>query len=317
MSARIEVIRESAQLEKVRPQWQALFERVTTATPFQSPDWLLPWLRHFRSGQLFAITVWMGSDLAGIAPLLCNDGRLSFVGSGITDYNDVLIAQEHRELVAKLTLNFLISQNVQCELDEIPPTSPLLNEIESVCDASPCPIVDLATFHLPTKRRKQFAASLSRLRQLGECSFECAAAPQIPEYMQALFHLHEERWKTRSETGVLEDHRLREFHSEVAERFCKAGFLRFYGLRFNGSLRSVLYCFSLQRCVYYYLGGFDPDLGAYSPGSLLIDFAIHEARAAGFQKFDFLRGSEPYKYSWGAVDRMNKRLTIYSSRAAD
>jgi CelD/BcsL family acetyltransferase involved in cellulose biosynthesis len=60
--------------------------------------------------------------------------------------------------------------------------------------------------------------------------------------------------------------------------------------------------------MHYYLGGFDPAWDRFSPGSLLIQYALEFAREAGDSCFDFLRGAEPYKYRWGAVDRPQYRI---------
>jgi CelD/BcsL family acetyltransferase involved in cellulose biosynthesis len=51
--------------------------------------------------------------------------------------------------------------------------------------------------------------------------------------------------------------------------------------------------------MHYYLSGFDPAYERLGPGSLLIEHAMTFARHAGQRWFDFLRGSEPYKYGWG------------------
>ncbi len=54
--------------------------------------------------------------------------------------------------------------------------------------------------------------------------------------------------------------------------------------------------------MYYYLGGFDPDYAALSPGALLVGHAIEAAVREGAVAFDFLRGREAYKRRWGARD---------------
>jgi hypothetical protein len=36
----------------------------------------------------------------------------------------------------------------------------------------------------------------------------------------------------------------------------------------------------------------------------------------GKRRFDFLRGNEPYKYDWGAVDEPIQRLLVRAERAA-
>ena len=54
---------------------------------------------------------------------------------------------------------------------------------------------------------------------------------------------------------------------------------------------------------FFYLGGFDPEFGALSVGSLAIAAAMERAIEEGASTFDFLAGREAYKYRWGAVDR--------------
>jgi CelD/BcsL family acetyltransferase involved in cellulose biosynthesis len=56
-------------LERLRPDWLALFEASRIANPFASPDWLIPWARHFAgSSDLHVLAVRSGSELVGVAP---------------------------------------------------------------------------------------------------------------------------------------------------------------------------------------------------------------------------------------------------------
>jgi CelD/BcsL family acetyltransferase involved in cellulose biosynthesis len=43
---------------------------------------------------------------------------------------------------------------------------------------------------------------------------------------------------------------------------------------------------------------------------VLIGHAIADAVASDATVFDFLRGQEPYKYEWGAVDRWSRRRSF-------
>ena len=64
------------------------------------------------------------------------------------------------------------------------------------------------------------------------------------------------------------------------------------------------------------LAGFDPAFSKLSPGTLTIGHAIDQAIREGATEFDFLRGGEPYKYHWGAVDRVNFRRCIGKGQSA-
>src|SRR6476620_3334838 len=52
----------------------------------------------------------------------------------------------------------------------------------------------------------------------------------------------------------------------------------------------------------FYHAGIDPDARELSPGVVLAARYVQSALEAGARRFDFLRGDEPYKYEWGAVD---------------
>jgi CelD/BcsL family acetyltransferase involved in cellulose biosynthesis len=58
----------SAALQRIYPIWVNLSERLPGATPFQHPDWLLPWWRHIGGGVLFVIAIQDGGELSELAP---------------------------------------------------------------------------------------------------------------------------------------------------------------------------------------------------------------------------------------------------------
>lgn len=53
---------------------------------------------------------------------------------------------------------------------------------------------------------------------------------------------------------------------------------------------------------YFYNAGMDPEARDLSPGVTGTAAYIRDRMALGRTQFDFLRGNEPYKYEWGAVD---------------
>jgi len=63
----------------------------------------------------------------------------------------------------------------------------------------------------------------------------------------------------------------------------------------------------------YYNAGIDPGARELSPGVLMVASYVEAALAAGAARMDFLRGDEPYKYEWGAVDEPIQRLLVRRS----
>lgn len=61
---------------------------------------------------------------------------------------------------------------------------------------------------------------------------------------------------------------------------------------------------------YLYNAGIDPAAAELSPGVTGTASYLRDRLENGRRRFDFLRGNEPYKYEWGAVDEPVERLLI-------
>jgi CelD/BcsL family acetyltransferase involved in cellulose biosynthesis len=60
----------------------------------------------------------------------------------------------------------------------------------------------------------------------------------------------------------------------------------------------------------YYNAGVDPEARDLSPGVLMVAAYIERAITEGCHRLDFMRGNEPYKYEWGAVDEPIQRILV-------
>ena len=114
----------------------------------------------------------------------------------------------------------------------------------------------------------------------------------LPEYLQ---------------TGVLADDLVQRFQREAAPALQAAGLLRLNVLRIGDGVAAAYYGLVHNDQAFFYLTGFDPAFAFESPGTIILAHAIEQALADGVRTFHFLRGQEPYKYEWGAVDRWNRR----------
>ncbi len=58
-----------AAAEQIRTAWRDLHERSESCNPYASPDWLIPWARHFvRERELALLAVYRNETLIGMAP---------------------------------------------------------------------------------------------------------------------------------------------------------------------------------------------------------------------------------------------------------
>jgi CelD/BcsL family acetyltransferase involved in cellulose biosynthesis len=316
-SVETEFIADAHRLQQLEPAWRALWSTLEDATPFQSPDWILPWWQHYGEGDLFTFAFWRDHQLAGLAPLyIYNHGsdsirRVFLVGTGNTDYLDLII---HPQLGAPCW-NALIAEVSQrpalwdeCNFQRIRAASPLMQNlgfdsglVEESTEQEPCVAIDLRDGNPAESMLRTSSVYAHKLDRKGSFSIEEATPDSLDELLSAFEQLHERRWHAKGFCGVLAEGRDRSFHHEVACRFLRTGTLMLYALRLDGKIVSVIYGFHHRNRTYSYLSGFDPDYRRQSVGTIMIGHAVQQSLEQ-HRSFDFLKGQEPYKYRWGAHD---------------
>lgn len=319
-------------LHALAPEWRALCAATPSCTPFQYPEWLLPWWTHFGSagGELRALALRDPDDgrLVGLAPLYCRrdpDGarRLAFIGTGNTDYVDLIAADPHRPASVGAIARYIEIESDcwdECDLHPVPASSPLRSLMrvgscsvaQQVADVFPQLALRPSTVSdsVPRPLLAQLAYARRRLARTARVSVEHAGSARAVSGFRELRALHDARWRARGEPGVLADERTCRFHEDVVQGMSTAGMLRLHLLRVDDRPAAAFYGFACGGRLYFYLGGFDPAFERASVGSLAILEALEFAVSRGDTRLDFLRGPEPYKYRWGAVDHYGYRLTI-------
>jgi CelD/BcsL family acetyltransferase involved in cellulose biosynthesis len=322
------IIRDAGEFAALEAQWWALFHRVPSATPFQSPAWLIPWWQAFAPGMLHVATVRRDGDLVGLAPFyLEGEGsaaRLLPIGISVSDYLDVLLAPDCAALAAA-SLSTAMAESGDWQSWEMPELAGGAQAFALPCPAAcqdsresgpTCPFLALAPNaqefrrQLPQRKRRSLAMNRNRAEKRGELNIRSLRDSDGRELLAELIRLHGICWESRGEPGVLADPQVRDFHRNALPRLAEAGLARLYALRIGGDTAAVYYGFLRGGDAYAYVSGFDPAFAHESPGTLLIAHAIEEAIAEGAREFHFLRGDEAYKYGWGAVDRWNQRRLI-------
>lgn len=328
MSA-VDLITSAAELERIAPEWDALWRRSPDATPFQSPHWCLPWWKRFGSDDPFAIALRSNGSLDAFAPLYILRDEESgeslgmFIGTGVTDYLDAIVAPGAG---AEPLLEAMTSADCQMwDLQQMRPSSPLLNAplpdswSDNTEDQEACPVLSIENAGeelqniLSTHSRKKLRYFRRLAEREGTVRYETVTLQSLDQLLGALFELHGARWRQRGLPGVLDDEHIRAFHHDVARRMLAAGALRMYAMRIDERIVAIFYGFAHHGTVFYYLSGYDPGLENLSLGNVIVAHAIDEAVRAADHTFDFLRGAEEYKYSWGAKDRMNRRRQLFKS----
>lgn len=320
------IIRDSGSLQDISAEWTQLWEKCPRAGPFQRPEWLLPWLEAFKPQHLCVVELRRGRELVGLAAMFAYHWNgchiLAPLGAGITDYLDWLILPElAKEGIAHIliALHDMDQAWERIDLPDLPQSSVLLRHSQVAFERTGqeiCPAVLLASESgsekraIPPGQRKNLRTARNRIRKAGGATVEVARLDTLPEFLDALFRLHSTRWQALGMPGVLSEVAVQKFHRRSAPELLRAGILRLYGLRFRGELVAVLHSLWGRESAFCYLHGFDPAYAFFSPGMQIIAALVEDAAAQGKTTVDFLRGSEAYKYAWGARDSVTSFLQL-------
>lgn len=318
-SVAIEEVTGPEGLERLRPEWNDLCERCPWSTPFQRPEWLIPWARHFAGKAAQGIALRTDGKLSALLVIVIyREGSqriVSMLGSAVSDHLDVLLDPKLAPNGAQRIIDRLLTRGDvwnQLSLQTLASASPLLRVTLPVGWREDI-IPEMPTLVLPIdehaqRRSPRLKASLRqahrRAEREGGIVFEHVTGNGVDAALDALFLLHQKRWKRRGLPGLFGSEAVRAAHHEVARGFDALGKLRLYLLRIGPALAAAYYGFLDRQRAYAYAIGFEPELARFSPGLLVVEHAVEAARQDGAREFDFLRGQEPHKLLWGASERL-------------
>jgi CelD/BcsL family acetyltransferase involved in cellulose biosynthesis len=316
VSLRIEQLETLDALERIEPEWRGLWERDAAATPFEGPDWVLPWTRHiWNGGRLRVLAVWNDTSLAALAPFFhWGYGgrpeiiRVSLLGAGTCGHLGMIAAPSFAAEGARLVLEHLTACRDEwhlCDLHQLRPGSPLLRaEFPEGLSGRDAPCGARTVLALPGT--VDGLPAENRVIRDGRIEFVRAKrAADVGPLMGELFRF--------SGTRLPETERTRRFHLEAAGRFAARDMLRLCALRCGGRTIAVQYSLRRGERHFYCLSGSDPAHARSSPASVLLAEAVRQAIEEGAREIDFPSKHGDLKYRWRARDRVNRKLLIARS----
>ena len=168
---------------------------------------------------------------------------------------------------------------------------------------------------LDKKERHEIRRKVRRAEAAGEVKLESSAHPI--DDLDAFVDLHQKRWGAEglfppTEGGAAS----RRFFAELFEDCAPSGIMDLSFLSVGGRRIAAGVTFDDGEAVYYYNAGVEPEARELSPGVVMVACYIQRAIGLGRTRLDFLRGDEPYKYEWGAVDSPIERLLVQRTQPA-
>jgi CelD/BcsL family acetyltransferase involved in cellulose biosynthesis len=282
-----------------------------------------------------------GRELLGIAPwhldrTVVKGNVVRWLGSGevCTDHLSLVCRPEHRDRVVELvaeTLTATCDDWDRLELSAVDADDDAIASLAGALEARDClvsrqPADACWAVELPLSW-DEYLATISKshrkqLRQLERRVLETDRAVwhrvtsfgELEAAWPVLVELHQRRRRSLNEPGCFASQTFHDFHREVAARLLDRGQLRASWLELDGTPAAAEYHLADSAATYAYQGGVDPDRLDDEPGRLSSIRCLQLAIEEGHQRFDFLRGDEPYKAHWRATPRQTFDYRVVSNR---
>ena len=162
---------------------------------------------------------------------------------------------------------------------------------------------------LGKKDRHEIRRKIRRAEGVGQIRLTDSTDPLND--LQVFIDLHQRRW---GDDGLFPrtpgGEASRVFFRRLFEENSPDGPLRLAFLTVGDRRIAAGLHFRTADSYLYYNAGVDPDARDLSPGVVMVAAYVQRAIAEGCLRLDFLRGDEPYKYEWGAVDEPIQRLLV-------
>ena len=326
-----EVLENTEEFAVLEEEWEDLHHDSPRATPFQSWAWLYSWWEFYGEGyELRLITVRDDEGLLiGLAPLMLERRlglrKLLFVGTGPTDYLDVLAREgwETRVLEALArTLGQMDPWQV-ADLQQLRPNAAAWGLLEHWKGArislwqSNCPVIDVKPWDelLASIKKSLRSSARQTTRRAREDGLRCelAGVKDAKAAARRLVSVSRQQWQSRwRETGPEHWTSRFEAHLEVASRRMTArgrgAISEFW--RDGEVVISHFLVFGHDFVGQYMIGANQGALRRYQFSSLGMWDGINVSLDRKVRYFDLLRGEEPYKLRWSSRVVPSRRLVL-------
>lgn len=316
------------------------WDAVAGAFPFQRWAWLGSWFEHLAAdAEPVVLVATENGTWTGIAPFFINrksrDNCLRFWGSGkaCTDYAGLICKPEKSDEFTLAVVDWIFNEGVSggllqdidlIELEgltaERSADQRLLQTFEACgFDSHSVELEGCWETKLPPsweELNKRLSKSMRRktkkaVQRTSDEACEIISSDDVEfEWLWPQFvGLHQQRREMLGQAGCFADQNFERFLQQASEKLIAERRAELILINFDGLPLASMLLFNDVSTNYMYQSGADCTRMKLEPGYQLALVAIQKSIENGFQKFDFLRGDEPYKSRWDT-----RRVPILRSR---
>lgn len=300
---------------KEGPQWSSVFIL---------PVWMKVWWQIFQpKAELYLRSIRQNGEIIGIAPMLITGRSAGIVGSAdVCDYLDfVIVPGMEKEFYEALLTDMKEKGVSQLDLHPLRPDSTVLTHLVGMAESKGYEVItkveDVSVeLDLPPtwdeylqildgKQRHEVRRKIRRLQEAGTIDYQCTSdVDQINNLMDTFLKMFV---NSREDKATFLTSRMENYFRTLVEAIAQAGLLRMGVVNLDSKIASMIIGFDYNNSLYLYNSAYDPGFRNLSVGLICKLLCLKQSIEEGKKKFNFLKGSEVYKYRIGG-----KEVPIYN-----
>lgn len=311
-----EILTVEKEFALLREEWEDLYRNSPLATPFQSWDWLYSWWEFYGEDyKLRLITIRDGDLLVGLMPLMLERRwslrRLLFIGTGITDYHDVLARERWEERVSEVGSKALREMDGWhvADLQQVRPEAVAWGLLKDWAGPRTyvwqdnCPVIDVRSWEdLLKSLSKNLRSTVRRTIRQAEADgarFKLADMEDAEQAAHRFLALHRESWQGRD---IAPEHSTQRFEAHLKAAARRLTARKLGGIselwRDGEVIVSSFLVFGREFVGTYLQGASQEALRQYQVSSLWIWNGVNISHSRNISCLDLERGEEPHKLRW-------------------
>jgi CelD/BcsL family acetyltransferase involved in cellulose biosynthesis len=326
------------ELNALRPHWDELLTQYPAATTFCTWEWLTCWWQSFAgSRQLLVLALFDSASLVGLAPLSISKERVGWLslrvlrlmgdGSGDSDNLDLPVRPGYETIFAETLLQYLNQLSPRWDIglfDTFPVNSLLAGALSELLGSSPWTLFEYSSkssaIFLPeswevynrtisAEERKNLIRYHRRLQaRYSTRIYRCTRPLEVDVALEALFRLHQGRWRSEEQLGSFGSSERRDFYIRLSQCLLARRWLELWVLELNGEIAAVQFAFRYRERVFQLQEGYDHTRRSDRPGYVLRGEVLKQLISEQVRYYDFLGGEDSYKLRWGAREGHYRQL---------
>lgn len=344
MSITITLSHEIEALEALKNEWIELQTRSSATGMAVTWQWHYIYYKHFNKlGELWLLEARNNQKLVGIAPLIKVKQQpdrffawqqLEFIGTAHNgEHLDFIIELGYEEQVIPLFIDKLYEHRPRwdvirltglCETN----TPDILQRtnrdwFEHTRKNKISPYITLPDtmdeWMLSVSRNHR--KKLRRYRKKLDEQFpdqwsitQVTQSDELEETFNSLEQLHRAHWEgAMGEWGSFHKGELTEYYRDLVQILLHNNWLRMYRLDIDNQPSAVNFCYHYRERAYNAIAGVDREVTTIALGHILTHHSIDQAIYEGLPEMTFMWGEMPWKYSFGAVNRVHHVYELIGS----